>query len=97
MKKLSLVLATLALAIAGSAFAQDSTGVTRSNDPAKAAAVERHAADLRANPQRPATAATPTQHATRHHATRHHAKKHHAKRHAKRHAKKHHARKAVAK
>ena len=91
-KKTSLFLAALALAFAGSAFAQDSTGVTRSTDPAKAAAVERHAADLRTNPQAAAPAAKPTRHATRHH-----AKKHVAKHHAKPPAKKHHVAKVAAK
>jgi len=92
MKKLSLILATLSLVIAGSAFAQNSAdGVTRSTDPAKAAAVERHAADIQRNPQAASTA-MPAKHAVRHH-----ARKHHAKHHAKHHGKKHHAKKVAAK
>jgi thiol:disulfide interchange protein len=80
MKKLSLTVATLLVALTGSAFAQDSTGVTVSRDPAKAAAVEQRAAEIKANPQttsesKPATSTT-------------HAKKHHVKKHAKHVAKK---------
>ena len=78
MKTVPLAIASLLLALTGSVFAQ--SGVSVSNDPAKAAAVERHAADIKAQPQAtPAVAAKP---AARHH-TKKHAKKHHAKRHAK--------------
>ena len=62
-------------------FAQtDSSGVTTSTDPAKAAAVERHAQELRAQQANSAiahesTGAGPT-HATKHRHHRHH--RHHA-------------------
>ncbi len=82
MKKVPLALASLLLAVTGAAFAQ--SGVTTSNDPAKAASVERHAADIKAHPQ--ATPAVPAKPAARHHAKKHkkhHGKKHHAKRHGK--------------
>ncbi|MDB5763962.1 MAG: hypothetical protein JWQ21_2957 [Herminiimonas sp.] len=92
MKKLSLILATLSVAIAGSAFAQNSaTGVTSSTDPAKAAAVERHADEIQKNPQ-PASSTMPAKHAVRHH-----VKKHQAKHHAKLNGKTHHAKKVAAK
>lgn len=80
MKKLSLTVATLLVALTGSAFAQNSTGVTVSRDPAKAAVTEQRAAAIKANPQttaesKPATSTT-------------HAKKHHMKKHVKHVAKK---------
>ena len=83
MKKLSFVVATLSLAFAGAAFAQNaSTGVMVSTDPAKAAAVERHAADLKANPQ-PVEAAMPARHGMRHHMKKHHARAHGKRQHPK--------------
>jgi hypothetical protein len=87
MKKLSVASATLLFALTGAAFAQ--SGVSVSNDPAKAAAVERHAAEIKAHPQAaPAVAAKP--------AKTHHAKKQHGKkRHVKHHAKKKHVAKAA--
>jgi hypothetical protein len=83
MKTIPLALASLLLALTGSVFAQ--SGVSTSNDPAKAAAVERHAADIKSHPQAtPAVAAKPAaRHHAKKHAKKHHAKKHHAKRHAK--------------
>lgn len=89
MKNFSLSIAALLLAVTGTAFSQNSnSGVTVSQDPAKAAAVERHAADIKARPQATAAEAPATR------SVRHHGKKHHAKRHAKKHhAKKHHAKK----
>jgi hypothetical protein len=80
MKKLSLTVATLLVALTGSAFAQDSTGVTVSRDPAKAAAVEQRAAEIKANPQT-TSESKPTTSTT-------HAKKPHAKKHVKHDAKK---------
>jgi uncharacterized protein (DUF58 family) len=83
MKKLSLTVATLLVALTGSAFAQNSTGVTVSRDPAKAAAVEQRVADIKAHPQATETkAVTPATH----HAKKHHAKKHHVKHVAKKQA-----------
>ncbi len=88
MKKFSLSIAALLLAVTGSAFSQNTNnGVTVSRDPAKAAAVEQRAADIKAHPQATVKDVPAT------HAMRHHAKKHHAKHHAKKHGKKHHAKK----
>jgi hypothetical protein len=103
MKKVSLLLAALTVALAGSAFAQGSAGVTSSTDPARAAAVERHAAELRANTQTTAPAADKTRNTSRHHGKKHHARhhgKHHAKHHghhAKHHGNRHHAAEVTAK
>lgn len=81
MKKISLTL-FMSLGMASAAFAQTATGgVTMSTDPAKAAAVERHAQDLKARPAsevkaKPATktaSAHPSTHKTAHHATQPHA------------------------
>jgi hypothetical protein len=86
MKKLPLAIASLLLAVTGATFAQSSgNGVTVSRDPAKAAAVERHAADIKANANA-ATPAVPAKPAARHHARKH--AKHHAAKHGKKHAKK---------
>ena len=81
MKKISLIL-LMSLGFASAAFAQTATdGVTMSTDPAKAAAVERHAQELKARPA-PATQAKPatktahahsSTHKTTHHATQPHA------------------------
>ena len=50
MKRLSLII-LMTLGMASAAFAQTATsGVTMSTDPAKAAAVERHAQELKARP-----------------------------------------------
>lgn len=77
MKKLSITVAAVLMTLAGSAFAQNSTdGVTVSTDPAKAAAVERKAEEIKAN-QQATSEAKPAMHA------KHHGKKHHAKHRAK--------------
>jgi hypothetical protein len=71
-KAIAFVLAGL---LGGAVFAQtstDSRGVTESTDPARAAAVEKHAQALEAQ------TAKPQQHAKHHHAM---ARHHHAKRH----------------
>jgi hypothetical protein len=73
MNKVSLTVATLLIALTGSAFAQNSTGITTSRDPAKAAAVEQRAADIKAQPKT-TVAAKPAMNATKH-VTKHHAKK----------------------
>ena len=81
MKKISLIL-LMSLGLASAAFAQTGTGgVTMSTDPAKAAAVERHAQVLKARPApetkaKPATktaSAHASTHKTTHHATQPHA------------------------
>ena len=67
MKKLLIFLAVL-LGAAG-AWAQSDNGVTVSTDPARAAAVERHAQELQSRPApKPmATHAKATKHSPRHH------------------------------
>lgn len=58
MKKISLII-LMSLGMASAAFAQTATGgVTMSTDPARAAAVEKHAAELKARPA-PAVQAKP--------------------------------------
>ena len=78
MKKTSLIL-LLSLGMASAAFAQAATtGVTMSTDPAKAAAVEKHAQELKARPAEQAQAnpatkksiAHSTTHKTAHHTTK---------------------------
>ena len=80
MKKISLIL-LMSLGMASAAFAQTATGgVSMSTDPAKAAAVERHAQELkaRAAPEmqvKPATkkaSAHASTHKTAHHTTKQH-------------------------
>ena len=59
------------------AFAQGNTGVTVSTDPARAAAVERHAQELQARPtEQPAMAHSKTTKTHKHAQSRHHSKKH---------------------
>jgi hypothetical protein len=83
MKNISLIVASLSLVIAGSAFAQNATnGVTTSTDPAKAAAVERHANELKNNPQ-PVASEMPAKHVMRHHMKKHHMKSHSKRNHPK--------------
>lgn len=72
MKKISLIL-LMSVGLASAAFAQSATsGITMSTDPAKAAAVEKHAAELKARPatesQVKPAAKTPTTHKTKAHA-----------------------------
>ena len=73
-QSIALVLSTLCIA---PVFAQtDSSGVTMSTDPAKAAAIERHAQELRAEQANSAIAHEPTgagtTHAKKHRLHRHH-------------------------
>ena len=75
-KILSTLLLSLGFAVCANA---QTNGVTTSTDPAKAAAVERHAADLKAMQSRVADTKTMPMHSGKHHAM-HHAK-HHAKMH----------------
>lgn len=74
MKKLILSLVVL-LGAAG-AFAQSGNGVTVSTDPARAAAVERHAQELQARPAEKAVAPAKSGKARKHSPRRHHSKKH---------------------
>ena len=80
MKKISLIL-LMSLGMGSAAFAQTAAGgVTMSTDPAKAAAVERHAQELKAHPTpevqaKPATKTASTHtstHKTAHHTTKQH-------------------------
>lgn len=82
MKKLSLLVAGLLVAMTGAAFAQNLVqGVSESTDPATAAAVEQHAAELRARTEA-APAARHAQPRTRmHQGKSHHAKARHHKMH----------------
>jgi hypothetical protein len=80
MSKTKISLALLAsLAFGVCANAQTSNGVTTSTDPGKAAAIEQHASELKAN-QAPSAAAKPMHmHSAKHHPmhhTVHHAKIH---------------------
>jgi len=81
MKKISLIL-LMSLGLASAAFAQTGTGgVTMSTDPAKAAAVERHAQELKARPAAEVKAKPATKTASAHastHKTAHHTTKPHA-------------------
>lgn len=80
MKKLSFVVATLSLAIAGSTFAQNAeNGVTTSTDPAKAAAVERQAAEIKAQSNAASTTTPKMKRTKKHHGKKHHSKKDTAK------------------
>ena len=81
MKEISLILLMI-LGMASAAFAQTATGgVTMGTDPARAAAVERHAQELKARPApetqaKPATktaSAHTSTHKTTHHTTQPHA------------------------
>lgn len=83
MKSLSRIVAVLSLVVAGSALAQES-GVTTSTDPAKAAAIEQRAAQMRA--QQPAEPAPAVRHARKHPGK--HVRKHAPKAHKPRHMKK---------
>lgn len=81
MKKLSLTVATALIAMTGATFAQSTTnGVTVSTDPAKIAAVESHAAELRARQQAApeAKSAKLVKHSARH-VKKHTTKKHSSK------------------
>jgi hypothetical protein len=73
MKQLPLIV-LLSLGMASAAFAQTTGGITMSTDPAKAAAVERHAAELKARPAAPEAQAKPTAKTTSTHKTKAHAK-----------------------
>lgn len=76
-KILSALLLSLGFAVCANA---QTNGVTTSTDPAKAAAIERHAAELKAMQTRVADAKTMPMHSVKHHAvhhSKHHAKKHH--------------------
>lgn len=69
MKKLSLTVAGLLLAMTGSAFAAALVqGVSESTDPAAVAAVEQHAAALQSQ-----ATTMPMQHTRHHHSKMHHA------------------------
>jgi hypothetical protein len=64
-KKLSLIV-LMSLGMASAAFAQTATGgVTMSTDPAKIAAVEKHAQELKARPAPQAQAKPAAKHATK--------------------------------
>jgi len=77
MRKTSLIL-LISLGMASAAYAQSSVGgITMSTDPAKAAAVERHAQELKARPAtqtevKAATASAGSHHAKAH-STQHHS------------------------
>jgi hypothetical protein len=64
MNKLGLILA-MSLA-SGGAYAQGTAGVTTSTDPAKAAAVERHAQELQANQSKEAPSKPAASHTSSH-------------------------------
>ena len=73
MNKISLIL-LLSLGMASTAFAQSATGgVTMSTDPAKAAAVEHHAQELKSHPA-PEVHAKPTTTSSSAHKAKPHAK-----------------------
>ena len=76
MRKQSLALLLCALCAAPVLAQTDSHGVTMSTDPAKAAAVERHAEELRAQQANKTIAQAPTgagaQHGAKHRHHRHH-------------------------
>jgi hypothetical protein len=73
MKKIPLII-LMSFGLASATFAQTTGGITMSTDPAKAAAVERHAADLKARPAAPEAQAKPTAKTTSTHKTKAHAK-----------------------
>jgi outer membrane biosynthesis protein TonB len=74
MKKIPLIL-LMSLGLGATAFAQPTGGVTMSTDPAKAAAVERHAAELKARPAPEVQAKPAAKTSTKHkHKTKAHAK-----------------------
>jgi len=78
MNKTGLIL-LMTLGMAAGAYAQTSSGgITVSNDPAKVAAVEKHAQELKARPAAE-TSATPTATHTSSHAKTHHTSTHKAK------------------
>ncbi len=77
MSKLVLIL-LMSVGFAAGAYAQGSSGITTSTDPARAAAVERQAQELRSQH---VSAEVPAKHVAKHHA------KHHATKHATRHTK----------
>lgn len=68
---------------AGTEAAADTQGVTVSTDPAKAAEVERHAAELKAADDKTGTSGTSAKSETTKPARHHHRVKHHAKKAAK--------------
>jgi len=73
MNKIPLIL-LMSLGMASAAFAQSATGgITMSTDPAKAAAVERHAQELKAHPPQE-TSAKPTPKASSTHNAKPHTK-----------------------
>jgi hypothetical protein len=63
MNKTGLIL-LVSLALVGSAYAQKTGGTTESTDPAKAAAVEKHAQELKAQQSKEATSTAATHSST---------------------------------
>lgn len=72
MKKIPLIL-LMSFGLASAAFAEAAGGITMSTDPAKAAAVEKHAAELKARPATE-TQVKPAAKASTTHMTKSHAK-----------------------
>jgi len=72
------LLVLMSLGMASGVYAQSTSGgVTMSTDPAKAAAVEKHAQELKAHPAQEMQAKPATAHSSTHHA-KHQAKQQHA-------------------